>query len=58
MQWSSELKSDEQQLQARKPNDKRQWYVNTQKQTFVIVDARGRVRDGVTPESDPDRHSR
>ena len=33
------LKSNEKQLQARKPNDKRQWYVNTQKQTFVIVDA-------------------
>jgi len=34
-----EVKSDEKQLQARKSNDKRQWYVNTQKQTFVMVDA-------------------
>ena len=33
------LKSDEKQLQARKSTDKRQWYVNTQRQTFVIVDA-------------------
>jgi eukaryotic-like serine/threonine-protein kinase len=33
------LKSDDKQLRARKSNDKRQWYVNTQKQTFVIVDA-------------------
>jgi formylglycine-generating enzyme required for sulfatase activity len=33
------LKSDEQQLLTRKVNKKRRWYVNTQKQTFVIVDA-------------------
>jgi formylglycine-generating enzyme required for sulfatase activity len=32
------LKSDDKQLQARRASDKRQWYVNTQKQTFVIVD--------------------
>jgi len=33
------LKTSEQQLQARKAADKRQWYVNTQGHTFVIVDA-------------------
>jgi formylglycine-generating enzyme required for sulfatase activity/tRNA A-37 threonylcarbamoyl transferase component Bud32 len=32
------LKSDDKQLQARKSNDKRQWYFNMQGQTFVIVD--------------------
>jgi eukaryotic-like serine/threonine-protein kinase len=47
------LKSDEQQLQARKSTDRRQWYVNTQKQTFVIVDA-GEFLMG-SPESEPDR---
>jgi formylglycine-generating enzyme required for sulfatase activity len=50
------LKSDEKQLQARKPNDPRQWYVNTQLQTFAIVDARqGEFVMGSTPESDPGR---
>jgi len=33
------LRSNEQQLQGRKSTDMRRWYVNTQKQTFVIVDA-------------------
>jgi formylglycine-generating enzyme required for sulfatase activity len=33
------LKSDEQRLQSQKASDKRQWYVNTQKQTFVIMNA-------------------
>jgi hypothetical protein len=45
------LKSDEKQLQARKLNDKRQWYVNTQKQTFAIVNA-GEFLMG-SPESEP-----
>jgi eukaryotic-like serine/threonine-protein kinase len=50
------LKGDEKQLQATKPNDVRQWYVNTQRQTFTIVDAReGEFVMGSTPESDPDR---
>jgi formylglycine-generating enzyme required for sulfatase activity len=50
------LKSDEKQLQAKKPNDVRQWYVNMQRQTFTIVDAReGDFVMGSTPESDPDR---
>jgi formylglycine-generating enzyme required for sulfatase activity len=35
------LKSDEKQSQAQKSTDKRQWYVNTQQQAFVIVDATG-----------------
>ncbi len=45
------LKSDEQRLQSQKASDKRQWYVNTQKQTFVIVDA-GEFLMG-SPASDP-----
>jgi serine/threonine protein kinase/formylglycine-generating enzyme required for sulfatase activity len=49
------LKSDENQLLARKSNDNRQWYVNTQKQTFVIVDA-GEFLMG-SPQSEQDRLS-
>ncbi len=52
------LKSDERQLQARKSTDKRQWFVNSQKQTFVIVDAngpRGEFRAG-SPASEPGRY--
>ena len=48
------LKCDEKQLQARKSNDKRQWYVNPQKQTFVIVDA-GEFLMG-SPTSEPGRY--
>jgi len=44
------LKSDEKRLQGQKSSDKRQWYINTQKQTFVIVDA-GEFLMGL-PESD------
>jgi serine/threonine protein kinase/formylglycine-generating enzyme required for sulfatase activity len=33
------LECDARQLEARKPNDKRRWYVNTRKQTFAIIDA-------------------
>jgi serine/threonine protein kinase/formylglycine-generating enzyme required for sulfatase activity len=47
-----ELKSDEKQLQVRKSTNKRQWYVNTQKQTFVIVDA-GEFLMG-SAETEPD----
>ncbi len=47
------LKSDEKQLQARKSSDKRQWFINTQKQTFVIVDA-GEFLMG-SSETEPDR---
>jgi hypothetical protein len=52
------LKSDERQLQPHKSTDKREWYVNTQQQTFVIVDAtgpRGEFLMGSTAESDPER---
>jgi eukaryotic-like serine/threonine-protein kinase len=49
------LKSDEKQLQGRKATDKRQWYINSQKQTFVIVDA-GEFLMG-SPESERDRLS-
>jgi eukaryotic-like serine/threonine-protein kinase len=45
------LKSDERQLQARKPSEARRWYVNTQKQTFVIVE--GREFKMGTPVSEP-----
>jgi eukaryotic-like serine/threonine-protein kinase len=45
------LKSDEQRLQSQKASDKRRWYVDTQKQTFVIVNA-GEFLMG-SPASDP-----
>jgi len=48
------LKSNEKQLQARITSEKRHWYVNTQKQTFVIVDA-GKFLMG-SPESEPDHY--
>ncbi|HEV3300514.1 MAG TPA: SUMF1/EgtB/PvdO family nonheme iron enzyme [Planctomycetaceae bacterium] len=48
------LKADERQLQARKSSEKRQWYVDTQKATFVIVDA-GEFVMG-SPESEPGRY--
>jgi formylglycine-generating enzyme required for sulfatase activity len=47
------LKCDEKQLQAQKSTDKRHWYVNTQKQTFVIIDA-GQFLMG-SPDSEPSR---
>ena len=48
------LGSNEKQLQARKATDKRQWYVNTQGQTFVILNADKPFRMG-SPESEPER---
>jgi formylglycine-generating enzyme required for sulfatase activity len=33
-----QVKNTEEQLQDRKPDDKKQWYINSQEQTFVIVD--------------------
>jgi formylglycine-generating enzyme required for sulfatase activity len=48
------LKS-EKQWQTRKSTDKRRWYVNSQKQTFVVVDA-GEFLMG-SPESEPNRFS-
>jgi len=50
------LKADDKELQARKPSDKRQWYVNTQKQTFVIVDARTGAFQMGSPRSEPGRY--
>jgi eukaryotic-like serine/threonine-protein kinase len=47
------LKTKEEELQARKATDKRQWYVNTQGYTLVIVDA-GEFLMG-SPESEPQR---
>jgi formylglycine-generating enzyme required for sulfatase activity len=47
------LKSDDKHLQARKTSDIRQWYVSTQIQTFVIVNA-GEFLMG-SPESEPGR---
>ena len=49
------LRSKEEQLQARKAADKRQWYVNMQGQTFAIVDA-GEFLMG-SPESEPGHFS-
>jgi formylglycine-generating enzyme required for sulfatase activity len=46
------LKCDEKRLQNGKSSDKRQWYINTQKQTFVIVDA-GEFLMG-SPPSEPE----
>ena len=47
------LRSKEEQLQARKATDKRQWYVNSEGQTFAIIDA-GEFLMG-SPESEPGR---
>ena len=52
------LKSNEKQLQERKSHDQRQWFVNSQQQTFVVVDATGPRAEfliGSTPASDSDR---
>ncbi len=48
------IKTDDKQLQARMSIDKRQWYVNSQKQTFVIVDG-GEFLMG-SPETELDRY--
>src|SRR5208282_3321070 len=49
------LQVDEKQLQqARKGTDKRQWYVNTEGQTFAILRADQPYRMG-SPEGEPDR---
>jgi eukaryotic-like serine/threonine-protein kinase len=48
------LKCDEKQLQARKSTDKRHWYINTEKQTFAILDADEFVMG--SPKSEPDRY--
>ena len=46
----AQLQVDEKQLQARKATDKRQWYVNTEGQTFVILNADKPFRMGSPPE--------
>jgi serine/threonine protein kinase/formylglycine-generating enzyme required for sulfatase activity len=46
------LKGDEKRLQNRRSSDKRRWYINTQKQTFVIIDA-GEFLMG-SPPSEPE----
>ncbi len=49
------VKCDERQLQARKSSEKRRWYANTKKQTFVVVDAGEFLM--ASPESEPDHQS-
>jgi eukaryotic-like serine/threonine-protein kinase len=46
------LRNNERQMQARTSNEKRQWYVNTQNQTFVTVDAGEFVMGSPASESD------
>ena len=48
------LRSKEEKLQARKSTDKRQWYINSQGQTFVILDAEQPFLMG-SPQSEPER---
>ena len=50
----AELQVDEKQLQARNATDKRQWYVNTEGQTFVILNADKPFRMG-SPDDEPNR---
>ena len=50
----AQLQVDEKQLQARKATDKRQWYVNTEGQTFVILNADKPFRMG-SPDGEPNR---
>ena len=52
----AQLQVDEKQRQARKATDKRQWYVNTQGQTFVILNADKPFRMG-SPAGEPDRQT-
>ncbi len=50
----TQLRVDEQQLQARQATDARRWYVNTQRQTFVILNADKSFRMG-SPAGEPNR---
>jgi eukaryotic-like serine/threonine-protein kinase len=50
------LKSDEKRRLADPAAGKKQWYVNTQKQTFVVVDAREGWFWMGSPESEPERN--
>jgi hypothetical protein len=49
-----ELQVDEKQLQARMATGPRRWYVNTQGQTFVVVNVDRPFRMG-SPDAEPDR---
>jgi eukaryotic-like serine/threonine-protein kinase len=49
-----QLKTDDEQLRIQKATEKRQWYVNTQKQTFVIANG-GEFLMG-SPPSEPGRN--
>ena len=51
---TDKLKTNDEQLQSRKGDDKKHWYINTQGQTFVIIDA-GEFVMG-SPESEPGRN--
>jgi formylglycine-generating enzyme required for sulfatase activity len=51
---ANKLRIDEQQLRLRPPTEKRQWYVNSQGATFVILEA-GTFLMG-SPDSEPDRY--
>jgi formylglycine-generating enzyme required for sulfatase activity len=53
-QIDGQLQVDEKQLQARKATDKRQWYVNKQDQTFVILNAAEFVMG--SPKGEPDQY--
>jgi formylglycine-generating enzyme required for sulfatase activity len=50
---TQKFRTNEEQLRARPASDRRQWYINTQGQTFAILDAR-EFRMG-SPEWDPER---
>ncbi len=52
----AQLHVDEKQLQARKASDKRQWYINTEGQTFVILHADKPFPMG-SPLGEPDREA-
>jgi formylglycine-generating enzyme required for sulfatase activity len=49
---ADKLKVDDAQLRARPASDKRRWYVNTQRQTFVMVDGHDFLLG--SPDSEPD----
>ena len=52
----AQLQVDEKQLQDRKATDKRQWYVNTEGQTFIILNADKPFRMG-SPNEEPKRRN-
>ncbi len=50
----AQLRVDEKPLHARRATDKRQWYVNSERQTFVVLNADKPFRMG-SPQGEPDR---